>query len=88
MKAMYRNVILKEIKEEVKSSGGILLGDSKDVKFSKGEVLSVGSDVVGIKTNDIITYDKYRGNVIRYNKEDLIVVDFSDVYMVEEKEGL
>lgn len=88
MKAMYRNVILKEIREEVKSSGGIILGDLKDVKFSKGIVISVGSDVSGIEKDDIVTYDKYRGNIIRYNKEDLIVVDFSDIYMVEEKEGL
>ena len=62
MKALNDYIILKEIKEAVKTTkGGLLLGEkhTEDLRYSRGEVLDSAPDI--LKCCDIIRYDKVAG---------------------------
>jgi len=83
MKATEYNVIIKEIIENKQSSGGIFLGDTKDVKFKRGEVLAVGDKVKNVVEGDIVHYDGYRASDIDYKGDRLQVLTYELVVIVE-----
>ena len=64
MQAINYYIIIDKIKEAPKKVGGLELTESqnKDVRYLKGEVISVGEQVDVIKPGDIIRYDKHAGH--------------------------
>ena len=61
MKAIGRNLVVNMTKVGVsETKGGLLLGEKQreDIRYTEGTVLSVGSEVVGIKEKDVIYFDK------------------------------
>ena len=71
MKAIGKNIIIKKEKQGVsKTKGGLLLTEKvrEDLRYNKANVISIGTEVVGVKTNDNIFYDKHAGHDIEYKK--------------------
>jgi co-chaperonin GroES (HSP10) len=85
MRATFRNVIVKELVDENKSTGGIFLGETKDNKFSRGEVVCVGDEVKHVEENDVIWFDKFRGSPINYKGIEYMVITYENVVIVEDK---
>ena len=86
MKAVNDYIVVERIKEEKKTSGGLLLTDDTDTdnRYKKAKVVSVGNLADIIKVNTIVMYDKHAGHDIAY--EDLMyrVIRLRDVVLVDE----
>jgi co-chaperonin GroES (HSP10) len=62
MKAIGKNLVIKTVEEEIKTSSGLILSgeDSNQMRYKKAIVAVAGTDVSAIGTGDYIYYDKYR----------------------------
>jgi co-chaperonin GroES (HSP10) len=85
MQAINYYLVVDKIKEAPKKVGGLELTESqdKDVRYSKGKVISVGDQVPVVKVGDTIRYDKHAGHGIEYDKKLYYVIKISDVVIVE-----
>jgi len=85
MKAINHFVVVNKIKEEPTKVGGLELTEkqNKDVRYLKGEVISVGNLVEVIKEGDIVRYDKHAGHGIEWNDSFYYVLKISDIVLVE-----
>ena len=81
-------VILKRVKEEEKSKGGIIIPDTAKEKPIEGEVLAVGSGKVmedgtvrklDVKVGDRVLFGKWSGTEIKVDGEELMIMKESDV---------
>ena len=86
-------VIVKRVKEEEKTKGGIIIPDSAKEKPIEGEVLAVGNGKVledgkvralDIKPGDRVLFGKYSGTEIKLNGEEHIIMREEDVLGVIE----
>ena len=85
MKAIGRNLIIKKVKEgTTKTKGGLLLAESHrdDIRYIEADIISTGSDVVGVKENDKIFFDKHAGHKIEIGKEFYHVIKLEDIVVV------
>ena len=85
MKAVNYYIVIEKIKEKPKSESGFVLSEaqSEDVRFSKGNVISVGEAVNGINKGDTVWYDKHAGNGIEYDNKYYYVIKHGDVVIIE-----
>tara|TARA_B100000927_G_scaffold47183_1_gene34353 strand:+ start:2075 stop:2335 length:261 start_codon:yes stop_codon:yes gene_type:complete len=85
MRAIGRNLIIKKEKQGTsETKGGLLLTENQreDLRYNKAKVISTGSEVVGVKENDNIYYDKHAGHGVEINKEVFQVIKLQDVVIV------
>ena len=85
MKAIGRNIIIKKTEEQNKSTkGGLILTEKQreDIRFQEAEVLHIGTDVIGVKKDDKIFFDKAASHKIEINKEIYHVIKEQDVVVV------
>ena len=85
MQAINYYLVVDKIKEAPKKVGGLELTESqdKDVRYSKGKVISIGDQVPVVKVGDTIRYDKHAGHGIEYDEKLYYVIKISDVVIVE-----
>ena len=86
-------VILKRVKEEEKTKGGIIIPDTAKEKPQEGEVVAVGpgarndkGEVVAldVKAGDRILFGKWSGTEVRLDNEELLIMKESDIMGVIE----
>ena len=85
MRAIGKTLLIKKIKEgTTETKGGLLLAEShrEDIRYIEAIVVKVGDEVVGIKEDDYIFYDRHAGHKIEYNKETYHVIKITDVVVV------
>ena len=85
MKAIGRNLIIEKIKEgTTKTKGGLLLAENQreDIRYVEATVVSVGSDIVGMKENDKIFFDRHAGHKIEIEKKSYHVIKAQDIVVV------
>ena len=85
MKAIGKYIVINPDKEtNTKTKGGLLLTENnrEDVRYRKGRVITVGSDVIGVNDKDQIYYDKHAGFGIELEKEQYKVIKEQDVVIV------
>jgi len=85
MKAIGRNLIVNVIKQGIaKTKGGLLLGEKQreDIRYTEGTVVSAGDEVIGVKNNDVIYFDKNNSHQIEIKKDIYTVVNMSNVVVV------
>lgn len=85
MKAIGKNLIIQKVKEgTTKTKGGLLLADShkEDIRYIEATIVSVGDEIVGLKENDNIYFDRHAGHKIEVNKDTYHVIKASDVVVV------
>jgi len=85
MKAIGRNLIIEKTKEgTTKTKGGLLLAEShrEDIRYIKASVISIGSDVVGVKESNDIFFDRHAGHKIEIDKESYHVIKLEDIVVV------
>ena len=85
MKAIGKNLIVNVTKQGIsETKGGLLLGEKQreDIRYQEGIVISAGSEVVGIKENDVIYFDKNNSHQIEVKDEIYNVVKLDHVVIV------
>jgi co-chaperonin GroES (HSP10) len=85
MKAIGRNLIVNVFKQGVsETKGGLFLAEKQreDIRYAEGTVLSAGSNVVGIKEDDVIFFDKNNSHQIELKKEIYLIVNMAIVFVV------
>ena len=85
MKAIGRNIIIKRVKEgTTETKGGLLLAEAhkEDVRYLEAIVLNIGDEVVGVKVDDTIFYDRHAGHLIEIGKDSYHVIKLQDVVVV------
>jgi len=85
MKAIGRNLIIEKLKEgTTKTEGGLLLAENQreDIRYIEANVISVGSEVVGVKINDRIFFDRHAGHKIEIEKKSYHIIKAQDIVVV------
>ena len=85
MKAIGRNLIIEKTKQgTTKTKGGLLLAEKQkeDIRYTEATILSVGNEVNGLKSNDIIYFDRHAGHKIEVKDKTYHVIKSQDVVVV------
>tara|TARA_R110000822_G_scaffold32069_2_gene92420 strand:+ start:290 stop:550 length:261 start_codon:yes stop_codon:yes gene_type:complete len=85
MKAIGRNLIIKSEKLGSKTTkGGLILAekDREDIRYVVATVVSTGEEVLGVKEDDKIYYDKHAGHSIDFENTIYKVIKVQDVVVV------
>jgi chaperonin GroES len=94
IRPLYDRIIIRRIKEQEKSAGGIIIPDTAKEKPMEGEVVAVGSGKVqedgslrkpGVGVGDRVLFGKYNGNDITLNDEELLIIREDDILGLIEK---
>jgi|TARA_R100001015_G_C4547365_1_gene110022 co-chaperonin GroES (HSP10) len=85
MKAIGHYILIEALQSKHKEVNGLLLTEKTDVdnRYVRGKIISKGELVEVLKENDIIYYDKNRGNGVDYNEKLHWVIRDIDVVLVE-----
>ena len=87
-------VIVKRLKEEEKTKGGIIIPDSAKEKPIEGEVLAVGNGKVqedgkvrplDVKVGDRVLFGKYSGTEVKLDGEEHLILREDDILGIIEK---
>jgi chaperonin GroES len=87
-------VIVKRVKEEEKTKGGIIIPDSAKEKPIEGTVVAVGNGKVledgtvrklDIKEGDRILFGKYSGTEVKLDGEEHLILREDDILCVVER---
>jgi chaperonin GroES len=89
---LYDRVIVKRVKEEEKTKGGIIIPDTAKEKPIMGTVVAVGSGKIEgkgnkrvpleIKEGDKILFSKYAGNEITIDGEEHLIMKEEDIIAI------
>jgi chaperonin GroES len=86
-------VLVKRVKEEEKTKGGIIIPDTAQEKPQEGEVIAVGPGArdedgerieMDVKVGDRILFGKWSGTEVKVDGEDLLIMKESDILGVIE----
>ncbi|MDX2277408.1 MAG: co-chaperone GroES [Hyphomonadaceae bacterium] len=94
---LHDRVLVKRVKEEEKTRGGIIIPDTAQEKPQEGEVVAVGPgarDEDGeyikpdVQVGDRILFGKWSGTEVKIDGEDLLIMKESDIMgVIEEKKS-
>ena len=84
MIAINKYIIAEDIKEEMKTSSGLLLSehDAEQFRYAKAKVITPGTEVTSIKAGDIIYYDKRQGYQMVLEGKTCSILRENDVVVV------
>ena len=86
MKAIGRYIVVRPDKDNIESTKGGLLLDSKnreDIRYRDAEVISIGDLVPDvIQKGSRIKYDRHAGHGIEIDKEEYKVIKIDDIVIV------
>jgi chaperonin GroES len=79
-------VLIKVQESDSKTAGGIIIPQTAQEKTQTGVVMAIGTDtdVIKVKKNDKVMYDKYAGTQIKIDGNEHLIVKFSDILAVIE----
>jgi chaperonin GroES len=94
IRPLHDRVIIKRVKEEEKTKGGIIIPDTAKEKPIEGEVIAVGNGKFNdqgtlvkleVKVGDRVLFGKYSGNEVKLDGEDRLILREEDILCVIEK---
>jgi chaperonin GroES len=86
-------VVVRRVKEDQKTPGGIIIPDSAQEKPQEGEIVSVGPGALDdngkrvpseVKAGDFVLFGKWSGTEVKIDGEELLIMKESDVMGVIE----
>ncbi len=94
---LHDRVVVKRVKEEEKTKGGIIIPDTAQEKPQEGEVIAVGPGArdedgerieLDVKVGDRILFGKWSGTEVKIDGEDLLIMKESDIMgVIEQKKA-
>ena len=94
LRPLHDRVVVRRVKEEEKTKGGIIIPDTAKEKPQEGEVVAVGAGAIGddnerialdVKKGDRILFGKWSGTEVSVDGEELLIMKESDIMGVLEK---
>ncbi len=91
---LHDRVLVRRVKEEEKTKGGIIIPDTVKEKPQEGKIVAVGSGSRGedgkvtpldVKAGDRILFGKWSGTEVTIEGEELIIMKESDILGIVEK---
>ena len=91
---LHDRVLVKRVKEEEKTKGGIIIPDTAKEKPQEGKVVAVGPGArsedgkvtpLDVKAGDRILFGKWSGTEVTIDGEELIIMKESDILGIVEK---
>jgi chaperonin GroES len=91
---LHDRVLVRRVKEEEKTKGGIIIPDTAKEKPQEGKVVAVGAGARGddgkitpldVKAGDRILFGKWSGTEVTIDGEELIIMKESDILGIVEK---
>ena len=84
MKPINKYIVIKEVKEEIETSSGLLLSneDASKMRYKRGVVIKPGTEVSVIDEGDEIYYDKGSGYTMLIDNEPYTIILERDVVIV------
>ena len=85
---LHDRVVVRRLKEEERSTGGIIIPDTAKEKPMQGEVIAVGPGarneagqvvLLDVKAGDRILFGKWSGTEVKMEGEELLIMKESDV---------
>ena len=85
---LHDRVVVRRVKSEEKTAGGIIIPDTAQEKPQEGVVVAIGTGVraddgsiipLDLKAGDKILFGKWSGSEVKLDDEDLIIMKESDV---------
>ncbi|MEN3951429.1 co-chaperone GroES [Iodidimonas sp. SYSU 1G8] len=92
-KPLQDRVVVRRIKEEEKTAGGIIIPDTAKEKPSEGEVIAVGpgarndkGDIVALEVQpgDRVLFGKWSGTEVKIDGQELLIMKESDIMGIVE----
>ena len=86
-------VVVRRVKEDQKTAGGIIIPETAQEKPQEGEVISVGPGALDdngkrvapeVKVGDSVLFGKWSGTEVKVDGEELLIMKESDVMGVIE----
>jgi chaperonin GroES len=91
---LHDRVVVRRVKEEEKTKGGIIIPETAQEKPQEGEVIAVGPGArdedgerieMDVAVGDRILFGKWSGTEVKIDGEDLLIMKESDIMGVIEK---
>lgn len=84
MKAIGKNIVIKHVDEEVKTSSGLVLSgeDTNQLRYKRGKVVTPGTEVKSIQEGDEIYYDRAQSYTMIIHDEQFTIIQERDVVVV------
>jgi co-chaperonin GroES (HSP10) len=84
MKAIGKNIVIRNVDEEIKTSSGLVLSgeDTNQLRYKRGKVVTPGTEVSSISEGDEIYYDKAQSYTMIIHDEQYTIIQERDVVMV------
>jgi chaperonin GroES len=86
-------VVVRRVKEESKSAGGIIIPETAQEKPQEGEIIAVGPGALDdngkrvlpeVKAGDHILFGKWSGTEVKIDGEELLIMKESDIMGIVE----
>ncbi|HEY8425397.1 MAG TPA: co-chaperone GroES [Limnochordales bacterium] len=88
IKPLDDRVLVRPVKPEERTRGGIILPDTAQEKSQEGEVIAVGDDEsIKVKPGDRVVFAKYSGTEVKIDGVEHLIVNRSDLLAVIERDG-
>lgn len=79
IKVLGTRVLIEEIVEDIKSSGGIILGDIKNSAQKMGKVISIGNLVEEVSLGDKVLFDGHRVAPVDFDGKTYLIMEENNV---------
>jgi len=86
-------VVVRRVKEDQKTPGGIIIPDTAQEKPQEGEVIAVGPGALDdhgkrvvpeVKAGDFVLFGKWSGTEVKIDGEELLIMKESDIMGIVE----
>ena len=94
---LHDRVLVKRVKEEEKTKGGIIIPETAQEKPQEGEVVAIGPGArdedgeriaLDVKVGDRILFGKWSGTEVKIDGEELLIMKESDIMgVIEDKKA-
>ncbi len=92
LKPIGDRIVLKQLEAEKATASGIVLPTQSKEKPQEAEVIAIGNGVnaegvridMNIEIGDKVIYSKYAGTDVKLNKEEFVIVKYSDILAIVE----
>ena len=79
IKMLGNRVLIEEVVEDIKSEGGIILGNTKASTNRVGKVISIGNLVEEIKVNDKVMFDNHRVAPLNLDGKNYLIMEENNI---------
>ncbi len=82
-KPLGKRILVERLEEDTKTSSGIIIPDNAKEKPLQGKIVAISKEIEEgckcVALNQIVVFGKYKGNEIKLDGKEFIVLELEDV---------